>query len=304
VEELLKIGQYKVTAITRKEGGSQIPPGVEVRKVDYDDQLSLIQALQGTEMLIITMSVMAPRDTQSKIINAAAEANVPWVIPNEWGCDYGNEEMVKDIIIGQAVLNTRAQIERLGKSSWVGITCGFWYEYSLSRSPAMYGFDFANRAVTFYDDGNTHINTSTWRQCGRAVASLLSLKIEPDRPNDKSPCLAKFKNDSVYISSFNVSQRDMLASAMRVTGTTEKDWKINYEPSNERYKAGRELFQKGDSIGIAKMLYSRIFYPDGCGDFEAKYGLNNDMLGLPKENIDEATKAAIQMAEEQGAAGH
>jgi hypothetical protein len=283
-----------VTAVTREEGGSDMPSGVNIKKVNYDEPSTLVKALEGTEVLIITMSVMAPRDMQFKLITAAAEANVPWVIPNEWGCDSANSEMFQDIVIGQAILAARKQIESLGKSNWTSILCGFWYEYSLSTSPVMYGFDFKNRAVTLYDDGNTNINTSTWQQCGRAVASLLSLPFE----STSGPSLSQFKNKPVYISSFNVSQRDMLASVLRVTSTKESDWTITYEPSAKRFKDGQEQFAKGDRIGFGKLLYARVFYPDESGDFEKRHGLQNELLGLPKEDIDESTKVAIKMAEQ------
>jgi hypothetical protein len=42
------------------------------------------------------------------------------------------------------------------------------------------------------------------------------------------------------------------------------------------------------------MMYTRVFYPDGCGDFEHNKGTLNSLLDLPKEDIDEAIKAAIE----------
>jgi hypothetical protein len=273
---------------------------MEVKKVNYDDQSSLVEALQGQEVLIITMAVTAPRDQETKLIEAAATANVPWVMPNEYGCDATDPELAKDILIAEARIKHRNHIEKLGKSSWVGLVCSFWYEFSLAGQPERYGFDFKNRTVTFFDDGNTHINTSTWPQCGRAVANLLSLKVLPDDENDKSPCLANFRNNLLYISSFNVSQKDMLDSVMRVTGTSEKDWKVDYEDVKERYKNGVEQFKKGNMMGFAKLLYSRVFFPDGSGDYEATKGLHNDILGLPKEDFDEYTKIAVEMAEQSG----
>jgi hypothetical protein len=273
---------------------------VEVKKVNYDDQSSLVEALQGQEVLIITMAVTAPRDQETKLIEAAAAANVPWVLPNVWGCDLTNAELAKDILIAEGQIKTRNHIEKLGKSSWIATVCSFWYEFSLAGQPERYGFDFNNRTVTFFDDGNTRINTSTWPQCGRAVANLLSLKVLPDDENDRSPYLANFRNNLVYISSFNVSQRDMLDSVMRVTGTSEKDWKVDHEDVKERYKNGTEEFRKGNMAGFAKLLYSRVFFPDGSGDYETTKGLHNDILGLPKEDLDEYTKIAVQMAEQSG----
>ena len=176
------------------------------------------------------MGARAPPEQQTKLIEAAAAANVPWVLPNEWGYDKTHPGLFDDIPLGAKHTAYTAQVEKLGKSAWIGVTCGFWYEWSLGGGPYCYGFDIPNRAVTFFDDGNTRVNTSTWPQCGRAVANLLSLKILPDDDDDDddadngSACfLSRYRNQSVYISSFNVSQREMLDSVMRVTGTTVRD---------------------------------------------------------------------------------
>lgn len=234
-----------------------------------------------------------------RLIEAAAAANVPWVLPNEYGYDNSHPGLFKDIPIGEKHAGYREHIEKLGKSSWIGITCSFWYEFSLASGPHCYGFDLKNRAVTFFDDGNTHINTSTMPQCARGVANLLSLKVLPDDGHDESPCLSHYRNRFIYISSFNVSQKDMLDSVMRVTDTTMSDWKIAHEPSVDRYKVGVEEMQKGNFVGFAQLMYTRVFYQDGSGDFETSKGLQNDILGLPKEDIDEYTKIAVQRAQEQ-----
>ena len=245
------------------------------------------------------MGARAPPEQQTKLIEAAAVANVPWVLPNAWGIDIADPELSKDLFpIGEKHAQYRNQIEQLGRSSWISVICGFWYEYSLSYGPHTYGFDFKNSTVTLFDDGNTHINTTTFKQCGRSVAKLLALKVLPDNANDRSPCLAHYRNRSICISSFNVSQRDILNSVMRVTGTTPDDWKIEHESSTSRYKAGMEAFRKGgDFVEFVKVLYSRVFYQDGKGNFEASKGLQNDVLGLPKEDLDEHTKIALQMAQ-------
>lgn len=87
----------------------------------------------------------------------------------------------------------------------------------------------------------------------------------------------------------------MLDSAFRVSGTSEKDWTITKESSSERYASGLKEMQAGQRVGFAKMLYSRVFYPDGSGNILHK-GTLNGLLGLPKEDIDEATKSAIERA--------
>ncbi len=130
------------------------------------------------------------------------------------------------------------------------------------------------------------------------MAKLFSLKVLPEDAGDKSVTLSQFKDQFVFISSFLVSQKDMFDSVLRVTGTTEKDWNIKYEDVHERYKNGVSELQSGNRDGYPKLLYARVFFRDGGGDFESKKGLSNDVLGLPKEDIDERTRAAIAMAEE------
>ncbi|ROW05076.1 hypothetical protein VSDG_00375 [Cytospora chrysosperma] len=247
VEHLLKNGKHEVTAITRKDGSAILPDGIKVSKVDYSESSTLVDALRGQDALIITLSVLAPQDTQSKLIEAAAAAEIPWIIPNQWGSNPDEKEMSQD-------------------------------------------------KVTFYDDGQTKINTTTWPQCGRAIANLLALKVLPEDEKDESPTLSQFKNETIYISSFLISQKDMFESVLRVTGGAADHWTISYQPSVERYREGVEAWQKGDMRGFAQAMYARIFYQDGCGNYEAKKALHNKLLGLPKEDLDEFTAVAVEMA--------
>ena len=54
----------------------------------------------------------------------------------------------------------RDEIKKLGKSSYIAVSTGLWYEWSLAVS-ASYGFDFTKREVTLFDDGETKTNTAT-----------------------------------------------------------------------------------------------------------------------------------------------
>ncbi|KAH8669181.1 CipA protein [Xylariales sp. PMI_506] len=294
VEELLRLGRHTVTAITREDSKAVMPEGVKVAKVDYDDHASIVAALQGQEVLMINLSVMAPRDLQSKIIQAAADANVPWIIPNEWTLDQDHPKFTDEALHGQAIRAGREQIEKLGKSSWIGVTSSFWYEFSLATP--FYGFDLVNRSVTFFDDGNTPINTTTLPQCGRALAHLLSLKIEPEDDSDKSVTLSTYKNKAIYISSFCINQQEMFESVLRVTKTKKDDWKINFEDSKERYNKAMEALQRGDRAAFGVAMYTRVFFPDARGAYEKAGKLDNELLGLPKENVDDFSKLAFDKA--------
>ncbi|KAK2597898.1 hypothetical protein N8I77_012651 [Diaporthe amygdali] len=295
-QELVKTGKHVVTALTRSGSNNKLPEGVSPVIVDYDDETSLVEAMKGHQILIITLAVRAPPGTQSKLIKAASKAGVSYIMPNAWGTNPLDEKLMKDTFFYQGFVDACKEIESLGVSKWFVLSCGFWYEFSLGGTADRYGFDFHKRSLVLFDDGNTKINTSTWAQCGRAVASFLSLKLLPEDKSDNSPAIENWANRAFYASSFLVSQKDMFESVKRVTGTTDADWTISNENSEERYKKGVQDLQKGDVKGFVRLMYTRVFFPNGGGDYESSQGLQNDILGLPKEDLDEATKVAIKMA--------
>jgi len=294
-KSLLESGRFNITAISRPESTSELPPSIKVAKASNDDHDALVSALRGHDVLLITLSVTAPQDTEGKLIRAAAEAGVLWVLPNDWGCDTDLEDVVKDVPGFAKVPQARKDVAAAGVSSFISLTTGFWYEWSLAIPPS-FGFDFPSKTVTFFDDGKTAISTSTWPQVGRAVTALLSLPIKPEDDNTER-CLEHFKNQIVYVNSFTVSQKDMFESVLRVTGDKPEDWTINKEPARERYTSATKALQGGDRMAYVRMMYTRVFYDDGCGNFEARRGTSNGLLDLPKEELDEATGRAIKRAD-------
>ncbi|KAH9837424.1 putative oxidoreductase CipA [Teratosphaeria destructans] len=161
---LLQTNHHSITALTRI-GSSTIkafPPGINIAKVDYNDETSIAEALENQDFLIITLSVQAPPDTQSKLIRAAAKAGVKWIMPNEYSPPFAESEALgKATGFHNRIVSTRKQIEGAGLA-WTSLQCGFWYEFSLSGSPTRYGFDFAQKSLTLFDDGQAKINQSTW----------------------------------------------------------------------------------------------------------------------------------------------
>lgn len=90
------------------------------------------------------------------------------------------------------------------------------------------------------------------------------------------------------------ARKEMLESALRVAGTKEDDWTITKEPAEERFSSGIAEIQEGKRIGFTKMMFTRVLFPDGCGDVQHNKGTLNSLLDLPMEEIDEATKVAIE----------
>jgi hypothetical protein len=179
-----------------------------------------------------------------------------------------------------------------------------WYEYSLVLGPLCLGFDHQNKKMTFYDDGAAKVNLTTFEQCGRAVAALLSLKELPeDAADEGTPTVSAWRNKPLYISSFRVSQREMFESWKRATGETDADWTVEHEPSQARHDRGMALAREAKDpvsarMGLAVAAFVRLFFPDSAGDYESKRTLANEALGLPREDLDERTAAAKKMLDE------
>ncbi|KAI8630681.1 putative oxidoreductase CipA [Xylariaceae sp. FL1651] len=297
VKELLQGGKHEVTALTRADSKAKIPEGVKIAKVSYDDPTSLTQALEGQDVLVITMAITAPQDTQEKLVEAAAAASVPFVLPNEWGIETSHGTLGTDTLRGPMMAATRDKVEALGKSAWIGMTTGYWYSYSLA-SPEAYGLDWKKKTMTFFDDGTVKINTITWEKTGKAVAALLSLPIEPEKPG--APALSDYRNKHVYVSSWLLSQKDMFEVVLRASGTKESDWTIKYEPAVERYEEAKKRVFAGDRSAYQRLLYTRTFYNNGDGDFETRHGLDNEKLGLrseTQEDLEAATKYAFELVD-------
>ncbi|KAK1984555.1 hypothetical protein LZ30DRAFT_585985 [Colletotrichum cereale] len=293
--ELLKGGKHTVTAITRHDSDSKLPEGVVAAKVNYNDESSIVEALKGQQYLIITMKSTASQDIQLTLVRAAAKAGVSYVMPNAWGPDPKNSSLMADTLLGTAFDGAVKEIERLGVSEWIIMSCGFWYEHSLAGSGDRFGLDIKNKSVTFFDGGNVKVNTSTWALCGRGLAAFLSLKRLPDDEKDASPAIQNWANDVFYVSSFLVSQRDMFESIKRVTETVDSDWDVKFENSEERWKGGHKLLRSGDRTGFSRLMYARIFFPSNDGDVESVHGLANEALALPNEYLDNASREALRL---------
>ncbi|GAM85456.1 hypothetical protein ANO11243_034630 [Dothideomycetidae sp. 11243] len=291
---LSKTGRHTVTAISRKNSNNSFPSGILVARVDYEDESTLVDALKGQHFLVITMAPTAPRDTHSKLIQAAAKAGVPYVIPNWFAGDIDDVKFGQDTMLGSVAKSQRDEIEGLGMH-WIAICCGFWYDYSLAGGANRFGFDFDKRSLIVYDDGNTEISTTTLSQVGVAVAKLLSLKEFPDDTDDKSLALSSFSNKALYVKSFVLSQNDMFESVKRVSGTTSADWMVTSEATKQRYEDGLAQVKHGDMVGFSKMLYARGFYPDRPSDLSSK--AQNELLGLPAEDLDAATRSGIELVQ-------
>ncbi|KAJ4246523.1 hypothetical protein NW762_013463 [Fusarium torreyae] len=296
-EQFLKTGKHSVTALTRADGTSKFPECVNAVAVDYEDEASIASALEGQQLLIITLANGVDAEVHNRIVRAAGKAGVRYIIPNIYAANavVNNKGAVDHLFPAAALRDLLTEIERVGVSSWIVLVGSIWFEYGFLSGPSFFGFDVNNRQVTLFDDGSAKINTSTWAQYGRAAAALASLKELPEDESDTSPTIAQFKNQPLYVSSFFVSQKDILKSVQQVTNTTNADWEIKQENTSDRIENGKTKAATGDFRGLVEMYYSFIFSSEGQKlNYQDK--LHNELLGLQEEDLDEVVKTCVEKA--------
>jgi hypothetical protein len=143
------------------------------------------------------------------------------------------------------------------------------------------GYDIPNHKATIWDDGTYRFSTSTREQIAEAVVKVLQ------HPEET-------KNKNVFVSSFSVSMSDILASFEKAT---EAKWEVEHVKTSEMIAAGRKMMAEGNMmLGIANLAKAVSFSSGYGADFEAAGVLENEMLGLEKENLDDVVARSVQKA--------
>ncbi|KAI0875185.1 hypothetical protein GGS24DRAFT_456234 [Hypoxylon argillaceum] len=270
---------HKTTVLTRPGSNANFPSGVTVHIGDYNDEDFVVTSLQNQEVLILALGYTA-YGAQIPLIKAAAKAGVAYIVPCEFGSDPTHPKMNAETQMVNMKAPFRKLIEDLGVSSWIGVVNNPWVEFSVRLG--LYGIDLKKKTVAFYDDGNVKGNFTTLTRVGETLASLFAL---PEAE------LSKYKNEFVYFSSFYVSQKDLLASAMRATGTTEKDWTITSISSDQVLQAAKE--PSADSMTRMMSLFALVFKEGYGGDYNSKV-VDYEKLGLAPEDLDTLMKSLAQ----------
>jgi uncharacterized protein YbjT (DUF2867 family) len=282
---LLTANIHTITTITRTESSAQFPSGVKVQKGDYLDHSWLVSALKGQDVLIMQLNMYpVAMDSQIMLIEAAAEAGVRWVLPTEFGSDI-NSPLATEFPMMAMKKKYRELIEKKGMN-WVAVVNNPWFDWSLKQG--MWNVDIPGRRAIINNVGDAKFNTTTLGQVGRGVAALLSL------PEEK---LNNFKNSAVYLRSFLLSQREILDSAIRATGTKKSDWQITMQDPEVTIQTARDAVAAGNPMAFVGEFYTAHMQEGRGGNYEEKAAKDAAVLGLEEENLDEVIKRVVKEVE-------
>lgn len=97
IKHLLQGGKHNITGLTRAGSKAALPEGVKAVPVNYEDESSLVEALKGQDVLLNCLSVATPKDTETRLIDAAAAAGVQWIVPKEWSPDITSDPQIRKV---------------------------------------------------------------------------------------------------------------------------------------------------------------------------------------------------------------
>jgi uncharacterized protein YbjT (DUF2867 family) len=276
---LLTTGIHTLTAISRADSSATFASNVTIKKGDYTSHSFLVSALTGNDVLIMQLGIFS-NDQQIPLIKAAAEAGVKYIIPTEFGSD-PQAPFAKRFPLLTGKAQYRDLVESLGMS-WICVVNNPWFDWSLNRG--LWGVDVPNKKASLYAGAEAKFNTTTLQQVGRGVAALLSL---PDAQ------LKEYKNSPVYLSSFCISQRDILDAAIRATGSKESDWEIATLDADEVVKGSRKAVKEGNHMAFLEEFYITHMREGAGGNYQEKAAKDLKVLGLEEESLDEVVKAVV-----------
>lgn len=275
MDAFLKTPAFNTTVLSREGSSSTFPSGVKVIRANYDSAKSLKAAFQGQDAVISLVGGTALGD-QNKLIDAAIAAGVKRFLPSEYGSDTTNKRTREIVPVFEAKHGTVNYLKsKEGEISWTSIATGPFFDWGLKVG--FLGFDQASKTATLYDGGEATFSASNLSQIGAATVKALE---HADLT----------KNQFIYISGFQTTQKDILAAAEKVTGAK---WTVKNVSVKEHIAEGTAKLQKGDYSGIPALIQGAMFSKDEpLGDFSS-LGLWNDKLGVPKEDFEETVRASL-----------
>ena len=256
---------FSVTVLSRQSSTSTFPTGVHVEHIadDYPlDQLTSI--FKGQDAVVSTISFFSLAQ-QKTMIDAAVAAGVQRFLPAEFGSDPPEEVKAANVVwAGKSEQIKYLKSQESKGLTWTGVANGLFFNWGLEKN--FFRLDAKAKTAVLGDDGNHKFPTSTWKTIGAATAGVL-----------KNP--EQTKNRFVHVETFHISQNDLLAELEKLTGTkfTKQtlDLKSYIEEQEKAAKAG-------DKWALYNVIWAHAVAEQ---DWEKEFGLDNELLGVPKENF-------------------
>ncbi|KAF8596576.1 NAD(P)-binding protein [Ceratobasidium sp. AG-I] len=172
-DALLRAESFEVRTLARKASLESTPfqefkeRGASLHTISYDDEASLVKALQGVHVLISTISGSGTVTSQVPLAKAAKIAGVQTFFPSEYGFIYEGDSHLSPLLNGKKVVLKAAK--DIGLPTTI-IHNGVFPKYGLVP---LFGFNLTERKVIIWGDGNAKNAWTSVRSIGDWIAGVL-----------------------------------------------------------------------------------------------------------------------------------
>ncbi|KAL6922655.1 hypothetical protein FSST1_006681 [Fusarium sambucinum] len=266
---------YNVSILSRQESTSTFPDGVTVFKVDYKDTSAVTAAMKGQDVVICMTGGIAAGD-QNVFIDAAVSAGVKRFFPSEFG-PYSLEPGLAELnpwLFPHKIATAKYLQSKESQMSWTGLITGAFFDWAMKAG--FFQLDIATKSINLIDNGTAHFSATTLSTIAKALIACLDHAEET-------------KNQYVFISSFVISQQNILDAVEKVDG---HKWNVEHITSDWIIERGQKRLGEGDFAGIKDLTNGAAFGYRAMGNV-SRNGLWNERLGLPKEDLEQAVKDVL-----------
>ncbi|KAE8442855.1 hypothetical protein EG329_002597 [Mollisiaceae sp. DMI_Dod_QoI] len=263
--------RFNITILSRASSTSTFPAHIKIHTISDDyPELELLKAFKGQDAIISTIAT-ASAEQQKSFIEVAIKVGVKRFVPSEFGGDVRNENAMA--LLPQFFKGKLDIVEYLkGKEreglTWTSFVTGPFFD--LAMKIGYMGINIQEQKATLYNNGTSLWCTTTMAAIGLAVKNAMLIS-------------EKTANKYMYIDSFTVSQKQVLAAFEKATG---KKWPVTYADAEEDKKDGLEKMAKGDFSGAAQLIrYINLVDGHGGNYMQYKEGAN-ELLSVPKQSLD------------------
>ncbi|KAF2829975.1 isoflavone reductase family protein [Ophiobolus disseminans] len=276
LDTFLKESSFKTTVLSREGSSSTFPSTVKVIHANYDSPDSLKKALEGQDVVISLVAGVALGD-QNKFIDAAIAAGVKRYVPSEFGSNTTDARTRAIVPVFEAKYGTVNYLKSKEKDiSWTSFVTGPFFDWGLKVG--FLGLNLASKSANIYDNGTATFSSTNLHTIALSIIKALEKA-------DVS------KNQYVFVSGFQTSQKEILEVAEKVTG---EKWNVTHGSGKALIEEGQAKLQKGDFSGILNLIQGATFEAgEQLGDLSPE-GLWNEKLGLPKDDLEKTIRAALE----------
>jgi uncharacterized protein YbjT (DUF2867 family) len=275
LKTFLNESSFNTTVLSRQGSSSTFPSGVKVIHADYDSPDSLKEAFKGQDV-VLSLVASAVIGDQNSIIDAAIAAGVQRFVPSEFGSNTADARARAIVPFFEAKYGTVQYLKsKEDQISWTGVVTGPFFDWGLKVG--FLGLIHASKTATLYDDGKATFTTTNLHTIALALVKTL------EKPEDS-------KNRYIYVSGLQVTQKQILEVAEKVTG---EKWSVSHKTVDELIEDGNVKIKTGDYSGVLQLIQGSTFgAKDELGNYESQ-GFWNDKLGLPKDDLEKSVRAVF-----------